>query len=59
VLDAHLVCLSPAFERVSECEVHTKMIAAALDLVDPERRPNWAPFNIRVATAGWLQPLEC
>ena len=56
VLDAHLVCLSPAFERVSEREVHMPMIAAAPDLVDPKRRLNRPPFDIGVATAGCRVP---
>ena len=59
VLDAHRVCLSPAFERVSEREVHLPMITVALDVVDPERRPNRPPFDIGVAAPGWLQPREC
>jgi hypothetical protein len=59
VLDAHRVRPSPAFERVSEREVHMPMIAAAPDLVDPERKPNRPPFDIGVAAAGLLQPCGC
>jgi hypothetical protein len=59
VLDAHLVCLSPAFDRVSELEVHLPMITVALDFVDPERRPNRPPFDIGVAAPGLLQPCRC
>jgi hypothetical protein len=59
VLDAHQVRPSPAFERYSEREVHMPMIAAAPDLVDPERRPNRPPFEIGVATPGLLPPLKC
>jgi len=50
---------SPAFERISEREVHMPMIAAAPDLVDPERRPNRPPFDIGVAVADLLQPCGC
>jgi hypothetical protein len=59
VLDAHLVCLSPALERVSERDVHLPMITVALDFVDPERRPNRPPFDIGVAAPGLLQPCRC
>ncbi len=58
-LDAHQVCLSPAFERVSEREVHMPMIAAAPDLVDPERRSNRPPFDIGVAAPGFLERGGC